>query len=91
MVTVTPAHGLRTWRLALACFVLAAATGALIRFGVLLLLASLPPVTGVWPPAWGGPWTLRWAAWSSLAPPLAIVASVAVTRALRGGSATPPA
>ncbi len=53
--------------------------------GVLALLAGLIPMTGLWPAAWAGPWALPAAAWTSLAPIVAVlgvvVASVLVRRA----------
>ncbi len=36
--------------------------------GVLLLQVSLLPLTGLWPTAWAGRWTLVFAAWVTLAP-----------------------
>lgn len=36
--------------------------------GVLLLQVSLIPLTGLWPAAWVGRWTLVFAAWATLAP-----------------------
>lgn len=40
----------------------------LLSAAVLLLLASLVPLTGLWPAAWRGPWALELAAWIALAP-----------------------
>ncbi len=52
---------------------------------MLALLAGLIPMTGLWPAAWAGPWALPAAAWTSLAPIVAVlgvvVASVLVRRA----------
>jgi hypothetical protein len=43
---------------------------------VVLLVVSLLPLTGLWPAAWAGRWTLAFAAWSALAPVLAALAIV---------------
>ena len=43
---------------------------------VVLLVASLLPLTGLWPAAWAGRWTLAFAAWAALAPVLAALAIV---------------
>lgn len=44
---------------------------------VVLLVASLLPLTGLWPAAWSGRWALALAAWAALAPVLAALAIVA--------------
>jgi hypothetical protein len=51
-----------------------------------LLLAGLLPLTGVWPSAATGAWVLPVAAWTSLAPPAVVLASLLsafVPRAVR--------
>lgn len=50
---------------------------------VLLLLASLLPLTRLWPAGWGGRWALEAASWATLGP--VVVASVMLARSLRGG------
>ena len=58
---------LRTWRpRATAAFWLAAAA-------VAVMLASLAPLTVLFPAGWRGPWVLRAAAWASLLPTAAMV------------------
>lgn len=41
-----------------------------------LLLASLVPLTGLWPAAWGGRWTLAVAAWTATVPVLVALAAL---------------
>lgn len=48
--------------------------------GVLVLLAGLVPMTGLWPVGWTGPWIMPLAAWTSLAPIVAIVGVVVGAR-----------
>jgi hypothetical protein len=43
---------------------------------VVLLVASLLPLTGLWPAAWAGRWAMVLAAWAALAPVLAALAIV---------------
>ncbi len=48
---------------------------------VAVMLASLVPLTWVWPAAWRGAWALQGAAWASLAPTAAVVVlAVALAR-----------
>jgi hypothetical protein len=58
--------------------------------GVLVLLAGLVPISGLWPPSWSGAWMLPTAAWTSLAPIVAVAGSWAVgtARDVRRRSAT---
>jgi hypothetical protein len=49
---------------------------------VLVLLATLFPLTGLWPESWGGRWVLQMAAWATLGPVLVAVGMM-VTRVLR--------
>ncbi len=51
--------------------------------GALLVIASLLPLTGVWPAALGGGWAWRAAAWATLAPVGAAVFMLARPRARR--------
>lgn len=61
------ALALRAWRPG-AAWVVVPLVGA-----VLLLLASLLPLTLVFPPGWRGPWVLPLAAWATLPPTLALL------------------
>lgn len=49
---------------------------ALFSGAVLVMVAALLPVSGLWPAAWSGLWTLRTAAWTSLGPVLVALAAL---------------
>jgi hypothetical protein len=44
---------------------------------VIVLSATLMPLTGLWPPGWGGLWALHVAAWAALGPVVVAIGMLA--------------
>jgi hypothetical protein len=56
---------------------------SLFTIAVLLLIASLIPLTRLWPVAWSGRWALVMAAWISLGPVLVALLMIGVNMGVK--------